>query len=227
MSNKVHISDAVSLDKQVSVRTCFMHLVKLSFTVSSPCHPAALSFLHVLAEAGMSKRLTAFHLHIEIPQEVLVFFSTLMKFYCCSVFTKTHQLVQVGCLLWFGLVKPLTLRENYLCAHVFLGVHVCRLYVNVWGGGDTSFELRALSRDKLLWHHKATWSISRFSWCQEHFMWWWFDAWVLGLFLPRSDWAMIVGAGICGITELLGFILPVTTSHPEKKNLDLRCSNNK
>lgn len=31
---------------------------------------------------------------------------------------------------------------------------------------------------------KPTWSISLFSWCQDQFMWWWFDTWPLGSSLP-------------------------------------------
>lgn len=113
-----------------------------------------------------------------------------------------YDLALLSCWPWRERIA--SVGTQWMC----VSVSVCTIYkclvVMGNGGGCTSFELRALSRDKLLWHHKATWSISLFSLCQDHFMWWWFDAWVLGLLLPLSDWAMIVGAGIAGITELPG-----------------------
>ena len=186
-----------------------------------------------------SERVTAFHLHIETPEEVVVLLSVLYHFYCkvtlqlslstkADTSTHTHahtpspsgmlvprgaryDLALLSCWPWRERITSVGKQAVHLCVCLCVCVCVCvrALYTNVWWwweqeGGCTSFELRALSRDKLLRHHKATWSISLFSSCQDHFMWWWFDAWAPGLLLPLSDWAMIVRAGIAGITELLG-----------------------
>lgn len=115
------------------------------------------------------------------------------------------------CLLWFGLVMLLTLkRDNYICCEApGVCAHVC---IRCAG-----FELRTLSREKLLWQHKITWSISCFSLCQGHFMWWWFDTWGVGsLLLYPSGWSIIVRAGIAGITEL------IDSSH-QNAAVSLRC----
>lgn len=189
------------------------------------------SFLHVLTGSReLSKRLTAFHLHIEIPEEVVLLLLVLYHYSCDHIKlhysypigaqrqTQTHthsspsgMLEPRGACYDLALLSCWPRRERITSVGkqaVHMCVCVCTIYeclvVMGAGGGCTSFELRALSRDKLLRHRKATWSISLFSWCQDHFMWWWFDAWALGLLLPLSDWAMIVRAGIAGITEWLG-----------------------